>query len=174
MAKTEGLSLGKASEQGEKQDLQSSYPALEVAYDLVLPSYEWALRRLDAIDARLRHIATLAASITAAVPVAMGALTDYVIFSPWFVAGVAIGVATIVLSTYAQTAGGLILVDPAKVRPALTKTPDEFRDYLVYYAGCHRARNGKVINSRGYWAMGLSGLVALEIALLTVWVVQTI
>ena len=163
-----------ASEQGEEQDPHSRCSTLELAYGLVLPSYEWALQRLDAIDARLRHIATLAASITAAVPLAMAAIVESVSFTPWFVVGVAIGVVTLVLSTYAQTAGGLILLDPAKIRPKLTMTPDEFRDYLLDHAGRHRATNGKVINARGHWAMGLSGLVAVEVGVLTVWVVQTI
>ena len=174
MAATEGLPPENAGEQGEEQDLHSRYPALELAYGLVLPSYEWALQRLDAIDARLRHIATLAASITAAVPLAMAAIDGSVSLTPWFVVGAAIGVLTMVLSTYAQTAGVLILLDPAKIRPHLTMTPDEFRDYLLDYAGRHQATNGKVINARGYWAMGLSVLVALEVGLFTVWVVQTI
>ena len=163
-----------ASEQGEEQDPHSRCSTLELAYGLVLPSYEWSLQRLDAIDARLRHIATLAASFTAGVPVAMAAIDERLSFSLLFAVGAAIGVVTIVLSSYAQTAGGLILLDPAKLRPCLTMTPDEFRDYLLDYAGRHGATNGKVINARGYWAMGLSFLVAVEVGFLAAWVVQTI
>ena len=45
------------------------YPGINLAYDFVRPSYDWATNRLDAMDARLRGIQAFVSGFTLGAPV---------------------------------------------------------------------------------------------------------
>ena len=45
------------------------FPSIEEIYEFALPSYDWAIRRLDTIERRFDHLLTLTFTLTLAVPV---------------------------------------------------------------------------------------------------------
>ena len=150
----------------DQADPAPKYPRVEDAFFLVLPSYDWMLRRFDAIDMRLRHIATVAATMTLAVPVAATAVGAQVLDSCWLVAAMGVGLATMLLSTILQTSSGLTLMDPAQVRQYdLGKTRWLFHNDLLADTAKHRETNQKIVNRRGKYAYWLGFLLIVEVAL---------
>jgi hypothetical protein len=58
--------------------MSDEYPSLELAYEYVLPSYEWAMSRSDMLEQRLQDSITLITTVTLAVPVLATAIVKQI------------------------------------------------------------------------------------------------
>ena len=58
----------------EETKEQTSDSSLELAYGYVFHSYEWMLRRVEAVESRIQNFLIFAATVTAGVPIAVVSL----------------------------------------------------------------------------------------------------
>lgn len=145
-------------------DSDNDLPGLDRAFEFVLPSYQWALQRFEAIDARLQGVLTFAVTITLAGPVVGKLLVPNITGdSIWLaVALVTFGLA-IVLGSAARVLGSVRLMSPTTLfNEWLEESEREFDENAVYWAGQHLDRNVKIIGRKALSATVVTVLVAIE------------
>ena len=150
------------------------YPSLEHAYGFVLPSIEWTFQRFAAIDARIRQITGLIATVTAAIPIAAKALDDGVdLRSVWLIASVGLGLFGIVFGAVAQTLGSLkmLMVEPMAKHDHLRRPSTAYRLDVLAKAGEVQRANKRRVNCRAWLASSLGVMLAVELLLFVVWLV---
>jgi len=166
---------GKETEAPELDGSPRTHPGVHEAFDFVLPSYDWALRRFEAIDTRLRQIGMAAATFAVGAPVAARAIAEINLFDWWFIAASSVGAVVFAGALYAQTHGtialpsiGLIVADD------LEHECWAFRRHHLEYAAEAWAKNYRRINRRGRIATVLSVGLGVQIALFIVWFILAI
>src|SRR5581483_7624057 len=88
---------------------EADYPAVAYAYEFVLPSYDWAVRRFEGSETRLHNLQTYSATIAFGAPVAAKAISATPNFdSMLFVAGVACFVLVVTVATFARLMWGTL------------------------------------------------------------------
>ena len=103
-------------EDKEKENLEAKWPAVDLAYEFVRPSYDWVQRRLEAVDNRVQMLMAFAASITLAIPVlAVSAIEEPDFKSVWVFLALANFAVAVVVGAVARLWGGLILVSPKEL-----------------------------------------------------------
>ncbi len=152
---------------------EEKWPGVPFAYDFVLPSYEWMLTRLEAIDGRIQGIQTFAATFTLGMPLIGKSVIEGIRFtSPWFLLALATFALIVVWSVAIRSYGHLHLVNPAIIyEDKLHYSEWQFKRSLLHWAGEHFTKNTKVINRKGHAGNWLSGLFLLEVALFLIWIV---
>ena len=151
---------------------EATWPGVYRAYDFVGPSYAWILQRLDAADSRLQTLQTFAASITLAAPILAASLIKDVDFqSPWFASGLCVFAVLVVVGAGTRGWGSVILMSPKVLYEHWLHFSEwEFKKNAVHFAAEHFEANRSLVNKRGWVANGMTGLLLLEIVLLSVWV----
>ena len=152
------------------------WPGVSLAYDFVLPSYQWAQDRLDAVDSRIQTLQAFAASITAAAPILAAAIVKNIEFdSVWFaLALVAFGL-TVVTGAIARAWGSVTIVSPKHLyNHWLNFSEWDFKKNAIYFAGQHLETNRTLINRKAKVAGGMTVLFLLETVFLLVWVAREI
>jgi len=152
------------------------YPGVDRAYDFVLPSYNWALDRLKAVDSRLQEIMAYAATLTFASPIVAGAVLKKPEYnSPCFYGSLALFVVVIAIGLYFRARGNLHLVTPAALYDLwLYKDEPTFKKDAVYFAGKHMAMNQRLINRKGHAADMMTVLLGAELLLLLDWIIRQV
>ncbi|HWQ32576.1 MAG TPA: hypothetical protein VNQ79_06815 [Blastocatellia bacterium] len=156
--------------QEECQRLEDQYPAVSLAYDLAISSYETALKRLETVESRAQSLLTL--GITVSLPVAPIASANRVPFnSKWFIiAVVAFGLA-ISMSMFARFYGRVILLHPSLIYSELLHCSEwEFKKNIIHYAGGHFEANRTLAARRSLFIAIAAILFLLEGVALAVWV----
>ena len=91
---------------------EDQWPGVKAAQHVVLPSYQWMLSRLEAVDGRIQTLMTLVAIVGIGLPAAARAVGSGRPFSSvWFVLAVVLAAVTIGLGALARTRGIIILPD---------------------------------------------------------------
>ena len=122
------------------------FPSIEVIYEFVLPSYDWAVRRLDTIERRFDHLLTLTFTLTLAVPVvtiAIAGAENQPDLLQWQ-GGVALVlfVATAISGIVVRQHGELTFMNIDGMYDELGDlSPHTFKQHVTYYAGEDFARN---------------------------------
>ena len=156
-----------------KRDLEDEYPSVEDAYAFVLASYDWTLRRFDAIDTRLRQVAMAAASATLGVPVAARALDQGGSLEFWWLywLGATIGVVVVVLALWFQTSAHLRLPLLEDIwNQNLHKSIWEFKKDQIKFAADRQNANTRVVNARGRYAMWCAAAFGVQVVVMAIWV----
>ncbi|MEX2237279.1 MAG: hypothetical protein WEB00_07075 [Dehalococcoidia bacterium] len=159
------------AEGGQPGDEQ--FPGVDRAYDFVLPSYQWALQRFEAIDSRLQTLQTFSATLTIASPVIVATVVDEPDFrSAWFGLAIASFVLLVATSALARAWGAITVANPAELdRAWLDYSENEFKRNAIYWAGQHFEANARVTYWKG-WALNLmTALFLAEMLLLLVWAI---
>jgi hypothetical protein len=156
-----------------RSDNQQSYPAVDVAYEFVLPSYQMLAARFEAADNRLTTVPNFAATVTLGVPILAKAIQPEMSFgSPLFVAAVLAFIAGAVLAIMGRLRGGLVLPDPAVLyEQRLDESEWEFRKNAIFFAGQHFERNSETIRRKNNVAYAVAAMFFLEIVWLVLWMV---
>lgn len=156
-----------------KKKPKDKWPSVDDAYGLVLPSYDWSLRRFEALDARLRQIAMASATVSLGVPVAAGALSSVACLEHWglFWAGIILGALVAVLALLDHTRSHLALISPREIVDDndLVLPKREFRENEIHHAADRQERTSKVINARGNNAVCLAIAFGAQVAVMAVW-----
>ena len=83
----------------EEDEIQSGdqWQGMLLAYDFVLPSYDWAMQRLNAVEGRIQSLMMFSVSLAVTGPVLVASLVDEVrLGSGWFVAALVAALAILV------------------------------------------------------------------------------
>ena len=150
-----------AEEQIDEFD-PGEFPSIEVIYEFVLPSYDWAVRRLDTIERRFDHLLTLTFTLTLAVPVVTiaiaGAESQPNLLHWQGVVALVLFVATAMSGIVIRQHGELTFMNIDGMYDELGDlSPCTFKQHVAYYAGEDFARNMVFLKNK---ARG-SDLVAL-------------
>jgi hypothetical protein len=152
----------------------TQYPAVEAAFQFVLPSYQMLASRFESADSRITTTTTIAATLTLAGPV-MGRTVDPALSagSVWFIAALLIAVAVIVCGLVGRVKGTLTVPNPAiHWRESLWLSQYEFKKDAVYFAGLHFDANAKAVNLKGRITIAMTVLMGLEIACFSAWIAR--
>lgn len=152
------------------------YKSLELAYEFVVPSQDWAIRRLEAVERRIDNLTRFIITITLALgasAIAIAELSSEAVtllpdHSPYISA--ASFLFAIVLGMYVRQMGNLSLLDPMGLyRNYIKKSEPEFRGLILFYAGKQFAANEKLIRCKSWGGTGMIILFLFEISSAAVW-----
>jgi hypothetical protein len=153
----------------EDRDGSARWPGVEEAYDFVLPSYQWAITRFEAADSRIQALQVFIVTITIAVTTIGGkdALHSAPVWGALLFATVSVFIGLV-----ARCMGAISVSSPAALFCSewLSKDPWTFRKDMLSFAGEHFEKNRRLINRKGLAAIVMTGLFALEVVLLLIWV----
>jgi hypothetical protein len=153
---------------------KDDWPAVDRAYDFVLPSYQWLLTRFEAADTRLTTLINLATSLTLAVPLFAKAIRPEISFtSRWFLGGILLFVLAVVAGLVGRLRGELWLPHPTEIYNRNLRADEwTFKKNALYFAGEHFAHNAKQIDAKARSAVLVAVLLALEVLLLVRWLAR--
>lgn len=154
---------------------ESTWPSVSLAYEFVRPSYEFMAHRLDAVEGRIRALLTLAASATFAAPVFVTSIVGKPDFrSPWLIASLVLFGLTVLLGIAAHMAGSVRVASPRLLYENwLHYSEWEFKKNMVYWAGVDFEANSARVNTKGWIATVIGGILLAEGVCLIVWAVQS-
>ena len=148
------------------------------AYDFVIPSYGWAIQRMEASANRIQGLITYAASLTFAAPVVVKALNEEAdLTSAWFFISLglfaAIGAVGLGLNLLRR---GIKVVDPGHLTEDdwLLLSDEDFKLEMVKVAGVNTAHNVGLINWRASISDLLTVALILEVVCLGLWARQAL
>jgi hypothetical protein len=117
------------------------YPGIKAAYPFAVESYQWAIKRFDAIDSRIQTTLGFGMTFTLAVPAIFSALG----IKPqpeWFIAAMILFVSACTVGITAQMKGKLTIVTPkALYNQWLHFSELEFQKNLIFFSGQHLDTN---------------------------------
>jgi hypothetical protein len=156
------------------QSDENQWPAVETAYDFVVPSYQLLVSRFEAADTRLTSLLTLVATFALGAPVFAKNVRESLAFdSSWFIFAMLCAVLAIACGVWGRMYGSLILVDPGVLyRESLHESQWEFKKNAIVYAGQHFQRNATTIEFKGLLSDGVVMFFILEMACFIVWFVR--
>ena len=131
-------------------DYEEQYPSVELAYDFVIPSYEWASMRVETIERCIEGLLTYITTVTLALPIATVAIAKQASqadVTHWqFLSALGVFFIVSLLGLYARQMGDLIYVDPKKLYDQSLHEPHwEFRKNAIHYGGEHFDKNRTLI-----------------------------
>lgn len=139
-----------------------------------MPSYQWMIARIDAVDGRIQALTTFVATITLGVPAfgrAVGSTLPFT--SPWFIGAGLVATATVLLGIVARGRGVIALPHPSKLyETSMELTKWEYQRDALFFAGEHFTANNRSLESKHRALMGMTSLFLLELACLFVWAVR--
>lgn len=158
-----------------EQESEEQPTSMDIAYKFVLPSYEWTLRRLEAVESRLQSLLMFVASITLAIPVIAGALIEDLssIANAW-------AIAIFLCAALAAGIGlgarwkGLVFLDLNDRINATGHSRWQFRRDTLCHARFHYDQNTRRIAWKGLAADAMSFLVLVEASLGAWWIVSAL
>lgn len=157
----------------------SHWPSVDLAYEFVAPSYDWAQRRFESIERRIHTFLAFTATLTIGVPVLVATAVDHANFtSVWFIAVVACAIATLALGMAAKILSSVsefhFLVPDSLHEDWLDYPEWEFKTNAIYWAGEHFKKNIALIHKMGLMLGGMHILFSVEVILLLIWIVAAI
>lgn len=154
---------------------KDKWPAVERAYDFVLPSYQLLAGRFEAADTRITALLTLTSTLTVAVPIfAKNVRPDISFGSPFFLFGMTIFVLGGILGVIGRVGGGLTLPDPMTIyNKSLHESEWEFKKNQIYFAGENFDSNVQAVRQKGNVAISVTIALMVEIVAFAVWFATT-
>jgi len=157
----------------QPENLATTYPSVDLAYDIAIDSYDVAVKRIEWIDGRLQALLTFAATVGGAVLSVVASRGLLHFRSVWFyLAMISFTLATII-GFYARFTGTIRVLDPTLFYENwLHFSPWEFKKNLIFFAGEDFDWNIKL--SKRNWDLSVVVLILffLEVAFLVLWVAR--
>lgn len=153
----------------ENSDTEQS---VALAYQFVLPSYDWMLRRLASVESRINNLLMLIATVTAGIPlVVVGLNGEAQHLNGWLaIWAFSLFALSISLGLIARAWGKIELVDPANfAEDWISRPKEEFWKWSVHYAGKHYNKNDKLISSKSRLVDVAVGIFVVEVILWAFW-----
>ncbi|MGE0450784.1 MAG: hypothetical protein AB7Q29_14520 [Vicinamibacterales bacterium] len=152
---------------------EKRWPGVAQAYDFVAPSYQQAVTRFEAADARLGLVLDRISTLTLAAPVFAKALRPEIAFGSYpFIVAMACAVAGAAIAITGRFTGRLTLVDPTILyEKALHLSEWEFKKNQVFFAGENFRANRLAIERKHELAIRASVALVLEVTAFVFWLV---
>ena len=157
---------GKAMKETEKD-------AQDLTYDMIIPAYDWSLNRMGSVEQRIDGLIGLVVTVTVAVPIAVGALSEDKIQIPGSTMVMALGLCALFLAIVAVGLG-IFTRQTGFVRTTRLSTLNdkkwqslpttEFRKHHLNYAACYIDKNFDLTILRSRLADVMAVIFALEVA----------
>lgn len=151
-------------------EVRNNETTLDVAYDVGIQSYEWMLRRLEAVEDRIQRLMVFATTLTAAVPLIVVGLrkeSDGNLLAGW--AGVWIILALItyaffvIVSIVARQWGGVAFPNVGKLpKEWLNQPKGEFVHMVIRTVGEHHSKNSQLVERKSLVADIAVGIFVVE------------
>ena len=156
-------------------DDHPEHPSTEEAYGFVAQSYDWMLRRFEAVNGRLQNTVSILVTLPLlAIPLIEAAVDNVSFASGWFVGALSVFFAAAVVGMGAMYWSGLTLMDPKTIHENyLDLPPSDFKREMLRRAGKHFERNLFVVGRKADVALGLLAALVAGAALLVVWVCRS-
>jgi hypothetical protein len=147
------------------------WPSVQGAQMFVIPSYQFMLSRLEAVDSRLHTLVSFVATVTLAVPAVGRSVNAAVAFrSHWFLAGMTAALLSVCIGFAMRVWGSLALPSPAKIyERTLHLSSWEFQRDTIFFAGQHFDANARLVNTKANGVLAMSMLFLAELACLFLW-----
>jgi hypothetical protein len=157
----------------EKSDPQATWPGATLAYDFVLPSYQWAIARYEAVDSRIQTLQAFIVTVTLGLPTLANLIGKNISFASWwFIIACSFAIMAVTIGLIGRARGSLALVPPQILYDKwLHKQESEFRKDMVYFAAEHFEQNTNLVNWKGRLVTMMTTVVLLEAGLLLVWMI---
>ena len=157
----------------------SQWPSVDLAYEFVAPSYDWAQRRFESIERRIHTFLAFTATLTLGVPVLATTAVDHANFaSGWFIAGMICAIIILLLGIGAKAAinlSGIRYLSLDSLYKEWLHLPErEFKIEAIYWASQHFGANASFISKMGWLLISMLFFFSIEVALLLAWVVATL
>ena len=153
---------------------QEQWPAVDSAYDFVMPSYQLLASRFEAADTRLTALLTLTSTLTLAVPIVAKSLQPNISFaSPLFLFGMVIFLVGAITGIFGRVMGSLVLPDPGVIyQKSLGDSEWEFKKDQIYFAGENFKANAQTIRNKGNVSICITITLLLEIIVFVTWMAK--
>lgn len=154
---------------GEKQ-----WPAVNSAYDFVIPSYQLLTSRFESADTRLTALLTLASTLTIAVPIFAKTVRPGVSFTSFsFGCGVLAFILGACIGIYGRVTGSIVLPDPMVIyKKNLHKSEWEFRKDQIYFAGKNFDANAQAVRRKGNVSIFVTITLLAEVLAFGAWIIR--
>jgi hypothetical protein len=151
---------------------EPEYPAVDAAFEFVVPSYQIMAGRFEAADTRLNSLTTTLLTMTTAVPIFTKAINPAVSFvSGAFAVGLIAAGVGLTLGVLGRNTGKLTVVDPMVIyRKSLWRAEPSFKKNAIGFAGQHFDENAKAIEQKGTFATGMVIAMVAELLAFALWV----
>ena len=159
----------------EETKEQTSDSSLELAYGYVFHSYEWMLRRVEAVESRIQNFLIFAATVTAGVPIAVVSLNgDSAMLNVWWslIAGLAFILFGVVvgISLVARQHGAIHFPNVGNLSEYWkTISQEKFRRMAIEESGRHHNENSDLVNKKSNLADHAVSVFGFEAIALAVW-----
>ncbi len=155
----------------EETETQEEQPGIDLAYDLMQSSYDWAVNRLNAVESRIQALIVLSASFIVTAPALVAATgSDITLNSPWFYLALGIAAVNLAIGALTRARGEIKLLGINKIfREWLDLPPNWFKLYAVERAAEHFEANVRTVNRAGQRAIWMTVLFFAEAGALVMW-----
>ena len=160
----------------EKPFNPDDYPSIDLAYEVSLRTYDWAISRLQDVERRIDNLLRLGLTGTIALPIIAQAITkeskDLIEYATWPV-GVAFVLFVLALSlgVLARRHGRITLINPKLLYDKqISKEPWDFKRQIIYFAGKTHITNAKLIESKSTCADIVAVLFGVELVFGAIWI----
>ena len=152
------------------------YPSISLAYHFVLPTYDWALRRLESIERRIDLLARTTITIALAAPASAFAITRlsgktfHLVLDESAYIAIAASLIAVVWGLFVRQAGCVSVIDLRQVYDKyLHKSQGEFQKDIIYTASEHAIANERLSRLKSYGADVMIALFIIEIVAVINW-----
>jgi hypothetical protein len=155
------------------KELKDEYPAVELAYDIAVGSYDVLGKRFDSLDGRLQTAVAFFASSTATVlAIAAGLKLNF--HSKWFYFAIGFMALTVIAAVVVRLDSDLKVLDPSKLNTDewLKCSEWEFKNLVIQAAAIAFVKNNKLVMRRWRWLMAIILTFSLGVLCLTVWLIR--
>lgn len=158
----------------EQNTNEKKYPSVELAYDISLKTYDWAMQRSDSIDGTIDKLLAWISSITLGVIAIMATKIQFVSFhSNYFYMAIACFVFTILAGTYTKIRGSLSLITPENLyHKYLSYEQWEFKKNIIFWAGEDFKHNQGLVNWKGRVSIFMIIAFLLETIAIGEWLIS--
>ena len=152
------------------QPEEGTWPAVEPAYDFVVPSYQMLISRFEAADNRLTALVSVVSGLTLGGPAFARAVNQTIAFdSPQFMFALVAAAVAAILGVVGRIQGRLVLPNPTIFYGVLHESPWTFKKNAIYFAGQHFTKNARTIEVKGRYATAVTIVLLIQIWMLTIW-----
>ena len=154
-------------------DNPADFPGVHTAFELIIPSYQLAERRLQAVDSWLQNLQAFTVTLTVGATVLASGVVDDISFSSWwFYIAMATAGVTILIGLLGRALGELRLISPRRLFDEGRPASDEwtFKMDLLHAAGVDFDHNHRVVEWKSTAAQFMTVLFLIEGILLLSWV----
>jgi hypothetical protein len=164
---------------GTEKTNEEKYPSVEYAYDLSLQSYDWGIRRLDAVDSTIASFTGWVTGINLALITMISSryVANSDSISPFksslFWLSMVLLLLTIIYAIKIKARGELMLITPRRLyQKSLRFSKWEFKRTVIQNASYHFESNRKMVNWKHKHLNIINYLFLAEIISLALWIIS--